>query len=274
MTVRASPSSSPRSTATTASTGCRRPRPSATTGSTTTGSTSTEDVLVAEVGGSIIGVVERGLADARRARLPPPRSDRPSGLAASWPRPGAPRVGGGHGPPRAPRRGRWGRCDLPHVLAGWSDLEIPESAPFAAAAGYHVEGYGVMMTRPLDAPIPDAPLPDGLEVRPVRPEDHRRDLGRRLRGLPGPSRPDDADRGGLRALVHGARARHVDLGGRLGRRRGRRIRAEHRSSPRRTSGSGSSAAGSSTSRSGGRGASAAWRAPSWSARCAASASSG
>jgi mycothiol synthase len=69
--------------------------------------------------------------------------------------------------------GEMGRMDLPHLLAGWADLEVPEAAPFAVAAGYEVHGYGVMMVRDLGLPIPEAPLPDGLEVRPVRPEDHR-----------------------------------------------------------------------------------------------------
>lgn len=70
--------------------------------------------------------------------------------------------------------GAMGPLDRPHVLVGWSDLEIPGMAEFAAALGYHVDGYGVLMTRSLLDPIPDAPLPDGLDVRPVRPEDHRR----------------------------------------------------------------------------------------------------
>ncbi len=69
--------------------------------------------------------------------------------------------------------GTAGRIDLPHTLAGWADLEIPEVAPFAAAAGYHVDGYGVMMTRSLVDPIAEVGLPQGLEIRPVRPEDHR-----------------------------------------------------------------------------------------------------
>jgi len=69
--------------------------------------------------------------------------------------------------------GTMGPPELPHLLVGWADLEIPEVAPFAAAAGYEVDHYGVMMVRRLDEPIPDAPLPPGLEVRPVRSEDHR-----------------------------------------------------------------------------------------------------
>ena len=69
--------------------------------------------------------------------------------------------------------GTMGSRDVPHLLAGWADLEIADVAPFAAAAGYEVVGYGIMMTRSLVEPIPDLPMPDGLVTRPVRPEDHR-----------------------------------------------------------------------------------------------------
>jgi mycothiol synthase len=70
--------------------------------------------------------------------------------------------------------GTKGPPGLPHLLVGWADLEIPEVAPFAAAAGYAVDHYGILMVRRLDEPIPDAALPPGLEVRPVRLEDHER----------------------------------------------------------------------------------------------------
>lgn len=62
---------------------------------------------------------------------------------------------------------------FPHVFTGWAELEIPDVLPWATAAGYGIVGYGVMMTRPLAEPIPHVTLPDGLELRPVRPEDHR-----------------------------------------------------------------------------------------------------
>jgi len=69
--------------------------------------------------------------------------------------------------------GSMGPPGLPHLFTGWADLEIPDVAPFATAAGYHVDGYGIMMVRPLDEPIPDIAMPEGLEVRPVLPEHHR-----------------------------------------------------------------------------------------------------
>ncbi len=62
---------------------------------------------------------------------------------------------------------------MPHRVSGWADLEIPAVLPWATAAGYVVDGYGVTMTRPLALPIPDLALPAGLRLRPVRTEDHR-----------------------------------------------------------------------------------------------------
>lgn len=62
---------------------------------------------------------------------------------------------------------------FPHLFAGWAELEVPAVLPWATGAGYAIDGYGVMMTRPLADPIPSVALPDGLDLRPVRPEDHR-----------------------------------------------------------------------------------------------------
>ena len=42
------------------------------------------------------------------------------------------------------------------------------------AEGYQTIRYFSEMARPLDEPIPMLPLPDGLEMRPVDPADHRR----------------------------------------------------------------------------------------------------
>jgi mycothiol synthase len=43
-----------------------------------------------------------------------------------------------------------------------------------AAEGYEPIRWFAEMLRPLDEPIPEIALPDGLELREVRPEDHRR----------------------------------------------------------------------------------------------------
>lgn len=63
--------------------------------------------------------------------------------------------------------------DLPHVL-GFGVLEsIPAALAFAASTDYARVRYGFQMRRPLDEPIPDVELPEGIELRPVREADHR-----------------------------------------------------------------------------------------------------
>jgi mycothiol synthase len=69
--------------------------------------------------------------------------------------------------------GSGGAPELPHVLGGWVDAEDEASTAFAGAADYAPIRYGFQMRRPLDLPIPEVPMPDGLEIRPVLPEHHR-----------------------------------------------------------------------------------------------------
>jgi mycothiol synthase len=139
----------------------------------TSGQDVAEDVLVAEAGGELVGTVQTNWR-IRAERVfhhlgPAVRPDlRHRGLGRALLAWTEAHVAAGLA------AGTMGPRNLPHILAGWADLEIEEVAPFAAAAGYTVTGYGVLMTRPLDQPLPDVPLPDNLEVRPVRPEDHRR----------------------------------------------------------------------------------------------------
>jgi len=72
------------------------------------------------------------------------------------------------------RMGEGGPPDVHHEVGGWGDSLVPGHAELAAGHGYRVVRYGFEMRRAVDAPIPDAPLPAGFEVRPVRPQDHRR----------------------------------------------------------------------------------------------------
>jgi len=70
--------------------------------------------------------------------------------------------------------GEGGPSDVPHEIGGWGDSEVAGHSELAAAHGYGVVRYGFEMRRPVAGDVPDAPLPAGLEVRPVRPEDHHR----------------------------------------------------------------------------------------------------
>lgn len=70
--------------------------------------------------------------------------------------------------------GTAGPTDMPHVLAGWGDADVPGHRELAAKHGYEVVRHGFEMLRPVAAPIEPQPLPAGLEVRPVQPDHHRR----------------------------------------------------------------------------------------------------
>lgn len=69
--------------------------------------------------------------------------------------------------------GSGGSPMLPHVLGGGLIVTNPAAVTFAQDAGYRTIRYGFEMRRPLDLPILEVPMPDGLEVRPVLPEHHR-----------------------------------------------------------------------------------------------------
>jgi mycothiol synthase len=69
--------------------------------------------------------------------------------------------------------GSGGPTDLPHAFGSMTDQANAAGVAFAEQAGYRPVRYRYEMRRDLADPIPDAPLPDGLEVRPVVPADHR-----------------------------------------------------------------------------------------------------
>ena len=60
-------------------------------------------------------------------------------------------------------------AEIPKLFQVWAtDTEHGAQALFAAA-GYQPVRHYLMMARPIGLPLPDAPLPAGLEVRPVEP---------------------------------------------------------------------------------------------------------
>lgn len=59
------------------------------------------------------------------------------------------------------------------ILNAWIDDDAGGAQQLLEAEGYHPVRYGFAMRRPHLDDLPQSPLPDGLEIRPVRPEDHR-----------------------------------------------------------------------------------------------------
>ncbi len=60
------------------------------------------------------------------------------------------------------------------TLTAWPDEEQVGATTLYASEGYRIVRYGFLMVRDLGDPIPDVPMPVGLEIRPVEPADHRR----------------------------------------------------------------------------------------------------
>jgi mycothiol synthase len=131
------------------------------------------DILVAEDAGGMAGIVA---VDRQK------RSGKVIHWIEGWVRPDRRRQGIGSALVRwaeghaaaVAARGGTGNDDLPQFL-GFGAMETDGGAhAIADALGYTRTRYGFHMRRPLAEPIPDAPLPPGIEVRPVRPEDHRK----------------------------------------------------------------------------------------------------
>jgi mycothiol synthase len=59
-------------------------------------------------------------------------------------------------------------------LSSWPDEAQVGAVALYESEGYSIVRYGFMMLRDLAEPIPEQPLPNGLEVRPVVTADHRR----------------------------------------------------------------------------------------------------
>jgi mycothiol synthase len=70
--------------------------------------------------------------------------------------------------------GSVGHPDAIHEMSLAVDEQNASAAAFAGARGFAVIRYSFEMRRPLDQPIPDAPLPPGLDLRPVVEADHRK----------------------------------------------------------------------------------------------------
>jgi mycothiol synthase len=62
----------------------------------------------------------------------------------------------------------------PHTFGTWIDERNLGGMTLLESEGYERVRYGFMMVRSLSEPIPDAALPQGLEIRPVVKADHRR----------------------------------------------------------------------------------------------------
>jgi len=131
------------------------------------------DVLLVEEAGRLVGAVQVQWRE---------RDGKVVHVIEPWVRPAARRRGIGRRlvawsearAREAVEAGTGGSPDLPHVLSGGTATSIAPAMAFADALGYARTRYGFIMRRDLGQPIADAPMPEGLETRPVAPDQHRR----------------------------------------------------------------------------------------------------
>jgi mycothiol synthase len=130
------------------------------------------DMLIAEIDGRLVGATEHSV-ELRAGVV--------QHQVVGWVRPDVRRRGIGrallHWTERRAREAatEWAGHE-PHGFASRVGETQPGAIALLESEGYRRGHNGYTLTRPLSEPIPDTPLPAGLEVRPVVESDHRRIL--------------------------------------------------------------------------------------------------
>ena len=65
-------------------------------------------------------------------------------------------------------------ADVPDVFHVWGKQKAEQQVAFFKANGYVPERYFFEMIRPMDTPLAEHPMPEGLELRKAKPEDYRK----------------------------------------------------------------------------------------------------
>ena len=129
------------------------------------------DVTVALVDGAVVGFSTRGWIDTNDGEY---REYRLGGAVdPAWRRRGIGAALLEHSE-RANRELAAGHDSLrPRALGSWSGDTQPGNIALLAAHGYERVRWFFEMTRPTLDNVPDLPLPDGLELRPITPDLYR-----------------------------------------------------------------------------------------------------
>lgn len=123
------------------------------------------DVTIAEVDGVPVGVGERSWVDANDGQYREYRCD--GYVLPEWRRRGIGTILLAENIRRSRALAATHATDRPRVLGSWaSDRQEPAMA-LLRKAGFEPVRWFFEMTRDLSEPIPEVPLPDGIDVRPV-----------------------------------------------------------------------------------------------------------
>jgi mycothiol synthase len=89
---------------------------------------------------------------------------------------------------------------FPLTIRGWTGERETGHQALLGAEGFTVDRWFFLMRRPNLDDIPDKPLPAGIELRPVRPEDHRAIFDAEFEAFQDHWKPDDYDETQFEAL--------------------------------------------------------------------------
>ena len=127
------------------------------------------DVVVADIDGRIVAVasVERAL------RAGKPMYDLHGDVAPDWRGRGIGRALLQENLRRARERAEEAGDPFPITVRGFAEITEVGHRALLDAEGFAINRWFFLMRRPTLDDIPDVPLPEGIEIRPVRPDQHR-----------------------------------------------------------------------------------------------------
>jgi mycothiol synthase len=129
------------------------------------------DVTIAEIDGRPIGYAQRSWVDTTLEEFREYRND--GAVLPEWQRRGIGTALLEHNIEKNRELALTHETDRPRILGSWTSDRMAGAQALLRNFGFEPTRWFFEMTRDLSQPIPDVPLPDGLEVRPVTPEQIR-----------------------------------------------------------------------------------------------------
>jgi mycothiol synthase len=131
------------------------------------------DVTIAEIDGTPVAFAQRSWVDTSLDDLREYRND--GGVLPEWRHRGIGTALLAHNIEKSRELAATHDTDRPRILGSWTSDRMVDAQAILRKAGFEPVRWFFEMTRDLSQPIPDVPMPDGLEVREVT-EDQLRQI--------------------------------------------------------------------------------------------------
>jgi mycothiol synthase len=123
------------------------------------------DVTIAELDGKVVGYGERSWVDTTLDNFREYRND--GAVLPEWRRHGIGTALLTENVRRNRELAAAHDTDRPRILGSWTSDRMAGAIALVRSFGFEQARYFFEMTRPLDQPIPNVPVPEGLEVKPI-----------------------------------------------------------------------------------------------------------